>query len=303
MAAFLATPPRPRRRRRWPASSATSRRSTGCYRTVTAAEQQVNTQAAQLGSARGAARRRQAHPRRLERRRGVRLLRRDPRPVHAPCRTAAKKKQATKAAVTADADPRRHARSLQRGMARRPRDVGQPARGLAAPPTALRDLAGLEARYMALVARSWRHGSVSQSRRKRSRRRSRTRSSAPPPASSAAARSLLGTPAVRRAQVVVVDERRAPAAPPCAGSSTPNSSAGRSGVPHARQSTCITDSIVSPQAGHSTTSIGAAVRARLVGRHRDADQVPAPVAAARADRAAIAEDPVLARVAWHLPEP
>ena len=51
-------------------------------------------------------------------------------------------------------------------VAWRPASRRTTRRRWSAPPTALRDLAGLEARYMALVARSWRQGNVSAASRK-----------------------------------------------------------------------------------------------------------------------------------------
>jgi hypothetical protein len=78
--------------------------------------------------------------------------------------TAARKKQAAKAAAAADAI-RVAMVQLQRGMGPGLAKSNPAAvRGAAA---ALRDLAALEARYMALVARSWRNHTVSGAARKR----------------------------------------------------------------------------------------------------------------------------------------
>jgi hypothetical protein len=77
--------------------------------------------------------------------------------------TAAKGKKAAQAATAADAI-RAAMLQVQRGMAPG-LDKANPAPVVSAA-TALRDLAGLEARYMALVAKSWRQGGVSAASRK-----------------------------------------------------------------------------------------------------------------------------------------
>jgi hypothetical protein len=77
---------------------------------------------------------------------------------------AAKKKQAAKAAGTADAI-RAAMLQVQRGMG--PGLAKSNPAAVVGAATALRALAGLEAKYMALVARSWRGGKVSGATRKR----------------------------------------------------------------------------------------------------------------------------------------
>ena len=214
---------------------------------------------------------------------------------------AAKKKQAAKAAAAADAI-RAPCSRCRAAWARHWRS--RIRRRVASAATALRDLAGLEARYMALVARSWRKKTVSGADRKR------YEAEIPNAFKRAADRVKrsgvlqLRLPSLQTRTLRPRCRRSAwPGGSALRRIATPNSSGGRSGWPQARQSTCITDSIVSEQAGHSTTRTspqsGHASSAGIVTPH----QVPASVAAARADRAAIAEDPVLARVAGHLQEP
>ena len=133
------------------------------YRTVAAAEQQVNTEAAQLGIA--AAPFTPDKPTRgawnVVVASGCMGALRD---QFTALSTAAKKKQAAKAAATADAI-RASMLRVQSGMGPALAKSNPPAVSRAA--TALRDLAGLEARYMALVARSWRKQTVSGADRKR----------------------------------------------------------------------------------------------------------------------------------------
>ena len=132
------------------------------HRSVIAAEQQVNTQAQQLGApsppldvakpTRGAWNVAMAA--------GCFGVLRD---QFTALQTASKKRQAGPAATTADAI-RAAMQQVRTGLA--------PARAADNPPavrnaaTALQQYATLEATYMALVARSWRHGSISQSHRK-----------------------------------------------------------------------------------------------------------------------------------------
>jgi hypothetical protein len=133
------------------------------YRTVTAAETQVNTEATQIGIAtvpftpdkptRGAWNVVVAS--------GCVGALRD---QFTALSAAAKKKQAAKAASAADAI-RAAMLQVQGGMGpglakSNPAEVSSAA-------TALRDLARLEAQYMALVARSWRNKTVSGTARKR----------------------------------------------------------------------------------------------------------------------------------------
>ena len=77
--------------------------------------------------------------------------------------TAAKGKKAAQAAGAADAI-RAAMLQVQRGMG--PGLAKENPAAVVGAATALRDLAGLEARYMALVARSWRNGTVSATTRK-----------------------------------------------------------------------------------------------------------------------------------------
>ncbi len=77
--------------------------------------------------------------------------------------TAAERKQASRAAGAADAI-RAAMLQVQRGMG--PALAKENPAAITRAATALRDLAGLEARYMALVARSWRQGGVSPAARK-----------------------------------------------------------------------------------------------------------------------------------------
>jgi hypothetical protein len=132
------------------------------HRTVIAAEQHVNTQAQQLGAP--------AAPLVVDKpSRGAWSV-----AMAAGCfgvirdqftalSQASKSKQATKAAVTAD-QIRAAMLGLRAGLAPARSSDNAPAVRTAA--ASLQQLAALEATYMALVARSWRHGSVSQSRRK-----------------------------------------------------------------------------------------------------------------------------------------
>jgi hypothetical protein len=133
------------------------------YRTVAAAEQQVNVEAAQLGIA--------AAPFTPDKpTRGawnvvvgsgcVGAL----RDQFTALSAAAKKKQAAKAAAAADAI-RASMLQVQSGMGPGLAETNPAAVSRAA--TALRDLARLEAQYMALVARSWRNKTVSGAARKR----------------------------------------------------------------------------------------------------------------------------------------
>ena len=130
------------------------------HRTVIAAEQHVNTQA----SSSGRPRRRSSSTSRAAARGTWRW-----RPAawgsatsSLPCR-GLEAEAGHEGGRHRRRDPRRHARP-----AVRPRPAGPshnpPAIRTAA--ASLQRLAALEATYMALVARSWRHGSVSQSRRK-----------------------------------------------------------------------------------------------------------------------------------------
>jgi hypothetical protein len=133
------------------------------HRTVAGAEQRVNAQAQQLGAP--------AAPLKLDRpTRGAWNVAMASgcfgvvRDQFAALNAASKKKQARKAAATADAI---RAAMLQVRSGLGPgRASGNPA-GVRGAATALRQLATLEATYMALVARSWRKGSISQSHRKR----------------------------------------------------------------------------------------------------------------------------------------
>jgi hypothetical protein len=133
------------------------------HRAVTAAERQVNAQAQQLGAP--------AAPLTVDRpSRGlwnvamgagcIGVL----RDQFTALTAASKKKQAKKAAATADAI---RASMLQVRTGLGPgRSADNPA-AVRSAASSLRQLATLEATYMALVARSWRRGSVSQSHRKR----------------------------------------------------------------------------------------------------------------------------------------
>ena len=133
------------------------------HRKVLAAEQQVNTQAQQLGAP--SAPLDVAKPTRgawnVAMAAGCFGVLRD---QFTALQTASKKRQAGPAATTADAI-RTAMQQVRTGLA--------PARAADNPPavrnaaTALQQYATLEATYMALVARSWRHGSISQSHRKR----------------------------------------------------------------------------------------------------------------------------------------
>ena len=132
------------------------------HRTVAAAEQRVNTQAQQLGAP--------AAPLKVDRpTRGAWNVAMAAgclgvvRDQFAALTAASKKKQAKQAAATADAV---RAAMLQVRSGLGPgRASGNPA-GVRGAATALQKLATLEATYMALVARSWRKGSISQSHRK-----------------------------------------------------------------------------------------------------------------------------------------
>ena len=133
------------------------------HRTVAAAEQQVNEQAQQLGAP--------AAPLQLDKpTRGAWNVAMASgcfgvvRDQFTALNAASKKKQAKQAAATADAI---RAAMLQVRSGLGPgRASGNPA-GVRGAATALQQLATLEATYMALVARSWRKGSISQSHRKR----------------------------------------------------------------------------------------------------------------------------------------
>ena len=137
------------------------------HRTVVSAEQRVNTQAQQLGAP--AAPLAVGKPSRgawnVAAAAGCFGVIRD---QFTALSQASKKKQATKAAVTAD-QIRAAMLSVRSGLApARSADNPAAVRSAAA---SLQQLAALEATYMALVARSWRHGSISQSRRKQLEKR------------------------------------------------------------------------------------------------------------------------------------
>jgi hypothetical protein len=131
-------------------------------RTLTAAEQKVNAQAQQLGAP--TAPLDVAKPTRgawnVAMAAGCFGVIRD---QFAALQAASKKQQAGQAATTADAI-RAAMEQVRTGLAPGRSSDNPPAVRSAA--TALQQLATLEATYMALVARSWRHGSVSQSHRK-----------------------------------------------------------------------------------------------------------------------------------------
>lgn len=132
------------------------------HRTVAAAAQQVNTQARQLGAP--------AAPIAVDRpSRGAWNVAMAAacfgviRDQFAALTQASKKKQATTAAVTAD---QIRAAMLGVGSGLAPARAPQNPAAVRTAAASLQQLAALEATYMALVARSWRHGSISQSRRK-----------------------------------------------------------------------------------------------------------------------------------------
>jgi hypothetical protein len=137
------------------------------HRTVISAEQTVNTQAQQLGAP--AAPLNVARPTRgawnVAMAAGCFGVIRD---QFTALTQASKRKQASKAAVTAD-QIRAAMLDVRAGLA--PARASENPAAVRNAAASLQQLAALEAAYMTLVARSWRHGSVSQSRRKQLEKR------------------------------------------------------------------------------------------------------------------------------------
>jgi len=132
------------------------------HQTVIAAEQQVNTQAQALGapSAPLTVNRPTRGAWNVAMAAGCFGVIRD---QFTALTDASKKKQAAKAAVTAD-QIRGAMIAVRSGLA--PSQTGDNPAAVRTAAASLQRLAALEAAYMTLVARSWRHGSISQSRRK-----------------------------------------------------------------------------------------------------------------------------------------